>query len=98
MLTQPADVIEGIGVPPHPLRKAFEAAQCFHAVHVLAGAAHERVHSIRVRPVGLHREGAEAALFDEAFGNLRALPIELVGAVAGFAEQDKAGVTDALQL
>ena len=36
VFAQPADEIEHIGVSPHPLWKALEAAQCFHAINVVA--------------------------------------------------------------
>ena len=94
VLAQPADEIEDIGIAPHPLREPFETAQRFHAIDVVARAANEPIDAIGVRPICFHRDGVEAALRDQPFGNLRANPVKLVRAVTRFADQNEARITD----
>ncbi len=55
------------------------------------------VDAIGVGPVGLDGDGVESLLTDQALGDLRPFPIELVRAVRGLADQNETGVTDQFQ-
>ena len=97
MLAQPADEVEDVGVPPHPGRETLEAGKRVRGLGVLAGAAHEAVDPERVGPVGLDGDGVESLLANEAFRQDGALPVELVRAVRGLADQDEARAADPVE-
>src|SRR5262249_35724286 len=78
---QPADEVEHVSISPHPGRKTLEAGERFDGFFVVPGAAYVAVHSVGVGPVSLDRDRAEPSLRDQPFGDLRALPVELVRAV-----------------
>ena len=56
-------------------------------VGVVRQAHDVAVDAVGVGPVGLDRDGGEAALVDQAPGDAGSLPVELVGAVRGLADQ-----------
>ena len=68
-----------------------EVGERLHRVPIGAGAAHVPVDPVRVGPVCLDGHGGEPVLFNQPARHERALPVELVGAVRRFAEQDDAG-------
>jgi hypothetical protein len=55
------------------------------------------VDPVSIGPVGLDCDRAESLLLDEALRDERALPVELVRAVRGLADQDELRVPDQLQ-
>ena len=77
--------------------KRRKSGQRLVGARVVAATAHVAVDAIRVRPVGLDRDGGEALLADQPLGDLGALAIELVRAVRRFAEQDEARADRALE-
>src|SRR5947208_719919 len=72
------------------MRKAFEAAQGFFGGLIFAAAADVAVHTQGVGPIGFPAEEIELVFANEAFGDFGAGVVELVRAVAGFAEQHEA--------
>src|SRR6185437_1470946 len=55
------------------------------------------VHPIRVGPVGLYRNSREILLFQQPLRDSGPLPVKLMSAMAGFAEQHDPRITDELQ-
>ena len=94
---EPADEIEDVGVAPHPGGEAPEAGQRFDGIRVCAGATNVAVHAIGVGPVGFDGDGGEPFLGDQPLRDQRAFPVELVCAVAGFADHHDTCVADARQ-
>ena len=97
VVAEPADEVEHVGVAPHPGRESSEARQRLDGLGVVAAAADVAVDAIGVGPVGLDGHGVEALLADQPLGDLGTLPVELVRAVRGLADQHEAGVADQLQ-
>ena len=97
MVAEPADEVEDVGVAPHPGRESLESRQRVDGLGVVAATADVAVDAIGVGPVGLDGHGVEALLADQPLGDLRPLPIELVRAVRGLADQHEAGVADQLE-
>ena len=60
-------------------------------------AANKLVDAICIRPVRFDSNRIESFFRDQALGNLRAQSVELVGAVRGFADQNKSSVADRLE-
>ena len=87
-LPQPPDKIQDIAIPPHPLGKPFEPAECIRSHHVAIGASHKFIHSPRVGPIGLDGDAIETELLNQPSGDVCAGCIEFVRAVCGFAEHD----------
>lgn len=87
---EPVDEFDDVLIAPHPRRKTFEAVQGFFGGRVVADALNVAVHAEGVGPVGFPTEEIEVVFGDEAFGDFGARVVELVRAVAGFAEEDEA--------
>jgi hypothetical protein len=96
VLAQPVDELEDHGVAPHPGREALEVRKRIGAAGVVAEAAHIAVDAVRVGPVGLDRDGVEAALDDQPPRDRGALAVEVVAAVRRLAEQREAGAGEQL--
>ena len=97
VVAKPADEVEDVGVAPHPGRESLESRQRVDGLGIVAAAADVAVDAIGVGPVGLDGHGVEPLLADQPLGDLRPLPIKLVRAVRGLADQDETGVADQFQ-
>lgn len=93
---QPADEGAHIGIAPHPRRKTLEVAEGI-VKPIIALAADMAVEPVGIGPVGLHRDRIETMLDDQPAGDVRTHRIELVRAMAGFAQQYERTVADHLQ-
>jgi hypothetical protein len=80
-LAQPAHELGDVVVPPHPGREASEVAQRLLGALVFVRRAHEAIGAVGIRPVGFHRDRAEARLRDQPFRDLGSGAVELVGAM-----------------
>src|SRR5690606_5228670 len=90
---QPAQEVEYGAVGPHPSGEAGEgtlATPCLAAAQVVVDVA-------GVRPVRLHRDEVEAVVGDQFAADVGTHLVEFTAAMAGFAEQDEAGVANAPQ-
>ena len=96
VLAQERHELRHLDVAPHPGREAPEVAERLLRGRVVARRAHEAVDPVGVRPVGLDRDGREAALGDQALRDLRALAVELLRAVRRLPDEDEAGLRRAL--
>src|SRR6266540_2153775 len=96
VFAQPSDKIKYVGVTPHPAWKSSEAAQRVIRVFIVVETADISVNTVSVRPFGFDCYNIKAFLFDQALCDLRALAIELMGAVRSFAKQNKMRVADQL--
>jgi len=94
---QPVDELGDDGVAPHPGRKALEVGERGSGARVVADAADVAVDAVRVGPVGLDRDGVEAALDDQPPGQRGSLAVEVVGAVRRLADQREARVGEQLE-
>lgn len=94
MLPQPLDEGDDICVPPHPGRKALEILERFDCALVLTLATNVLVYAVRIGPVRFDDDRAEPALNDQLPGDMRAVRVELVRAMAGLAEQRQLRVAD----
>ena len=74
--------------------KRLKSAECFDAIDVIARTANKAVYPIRVGPICFDRDGSKTSLRNEDFRNLSANPIKLVCAVARFADQNKARISN----
>ncbi|ONC06239.1 hypothetical protein AQ910_05990 [Burkholderia pseudomallei] len=93
-LAQPADELAHRTIAPHPCGQARKVGERRIGVGIgdRGVALHAAIHAPRIRPVALDRHGVEPAFADPARGDLRAHPVELVGAVRRFAEQHHVGI------
>lgn len=84
---QPADELQHLAVGPQPGGKAFEGGQ--HLLFRLVGLQIPDMTIDRkgVRPIGLHRHTGKSQFTDQAAGQTLPRPVELAGAVGGFADQ-----------
>ena len=97
MGAQPSDEVEHLRVAPHPCREPAESPQRLLGVAVRAAPGHVAPDAGGVGPVALDRHTREPLLHDQPSRYPGPFAVELVGAVAGLAEQDHAGVADQLQ-
>ena len=95
--SQPLDERQHVAVSPHPRGEAAEVREGGVGVRVVRQAHDVAIHPIGVGPVRFHRDRGEAALVDQPPGDARPLPVEVVRAVRGLADQDDAAVTDEIQ-
>lgn len=93
-LAQPADELAHRTIAPHPCGQARQVRERRIGVGIgdRGVALHAAIHAPHIRPVALDRHGVEPAFADPARGDLRAHPVELVGAVRRFAEQHHVGI------
>ena len=91
---QPAQKVDDDAVAPHPSRKSREVGQRVIGGCVRSRVADPSMRAVGVRPVGFGRDRQKALFADQAFGDARALAVELVGAVRRLADQHKAGIAD----
>ena len=96
VLAQPLQERDDLVAAPRPAREAGEAGERGRGVGVLRCAARPAVGAAGGGPVGLDGDRAEPLLLDEPLRDVRADGVELGGPVGGLAEQDAAGVADAI--
>jgi hypothetical protein len=60
-------------------------------------APYVAIHAIGVRPIGLYSNCRESLFENEPLGNLGPFPVELVGAMRGFAEQNQTSMPDEIE-
>ena len=94
MRAEPANEVQHIRIPPHPLWEALKPAQRLSRVSILVRSAHISVHPIGVGPIGLHCDRGKALFPDQTFRDLGSDPVELVGSVRGLANEDVRRFTD----
>jgi len=99
IVASPEPLHEGqdILVSPHPRREAPKVRQCRVGVIVMGEPHHVAVDTVGIGPIGLDRHRGEPALVDEATGNTGSLPVELVRAVRGLADQNETPVPDEIE-
>ena len=66
-------------------------------IRVVAFTANVPIHAVGVRPIGFNGYRAEAFLDDQTLGDLRALVIEVVGAVRSLAEEDESRIANEVE-
>jgi hypothetical protein len=89
VLAQPRGELGDRAIAPHPRREAAEVAERVLAAGVVALAAHPAVDAPRVRPVRLGGDRGEPGLGDQPARDLRALAVEVLGAVRRVADEDE---------
>ena len=94
---EPSDEIQHVCIAPHPRGKASEPAQRLGSVGVTASAANISIHAISIRPIRLDRDHRKPLFLNQAFGDLRAVPIELVRPMRCLAEEDETRIADELE-
>ena len=72
------------------------AERCFR-VRVIAFTADEAIDAVGVGPIRFDGDGVESSLLDESAGDVRALRVELVGAVRRLSEKDDLRSIESLQ-
>ena len=92
--TEPVDELGGLSVAPHPRGKPRERGAALRLRALAPGVA---VEHRGIRPVGLERHHAEAALLDQLARDPGAQPVEVAGPVRRLADQHDARGTDARQ-
>jgi hypothetical protein len=97
MTPEPAHEVEHIGISPHPGGEPLEIGERVDGIHVGSDAAHVAIHAIGIGPVGFDGHRRETSVGDQALGDRRPLPIELVRAVRRLAEKDDLGLADAVE-
>lgn len=93
MLTQPSEKCRDLFVAPHPGREALEGRVGGGRGRATANLA---VDGRRIGPVSLDCDDREPLLLDQAPRNRIAGAVEFGGAVAGLAEQNDAGIGEAV--
>jgi len=90
--------------PPNPVAvpgRAFAGSETarngINGLVIAARAAHVAVDAVRVGPICLDGDGREPFFLDQPARDNRALAIELVRAVCGFAEQDETCIADPVE-
>jgi len=96
VLAEPTDELRYHLVAPHPGGEAAEAAQSLFCLLIFASAAHILIYAIRIRPIGLDRDGVKAFLLNEALGDFRAALVELLGPMRRFANENQVCISDPL--
>jgi len=96
VFSHPADEVENISIAPHPREKSLKTAERVYSVFIATFKTHVLVHAICIRPIRLDSNGVEAFFRNQAFGDLRTNPIELMGAVAGFSDQKESRIAGCL--
>ena len=91
---EPAHEVQDVGVAPHPGRKAPETRQRLGCVAVFAASPHVAVHPPGVGPVAFDRHRPEPLFGQQPFRDLGPHPVELVGAVGSFADQNEVRLAD----
>src|SRR5207247_9819155 len=81
-------------IAPHPGRKAFEVAQSLARFSITRISSDKTIDAIGIRPIRFDRHGGELFFCNQPFRNLRALLVELMGAMRRFTNENKSGISD----
>src|SRR5688572_10435459 len=87
--TKPTYKIQHVGVTPHPRREPLETAHGLNRVWVFSLTANVSIETIGIREIGFDCNRREAFFGDQSLSYLSPIPIEFVGPVGCFSDQDK---------
>src|SRR5438093_12529202 len=97
VLPKPSDEIENISIAPHPGGKPFEIAESLARFSITGISSDKTIDAIGIRPIRFDRHGGELLFCNQPFRNLRALLVELMGAMRRFTNENKSGIADPIK-